>query len=637
MSTDGNRIYQIGLKLDIHGGDLVPHSATSFLINGEEIIVYGFGPEEQRKTISAGKMYNDSNHDGFSQIQLYTVSEEDFIRGLEYAIKNYTDTPEYNLWFGAQCAIVSNNVLAKANVKGFHYVDMKPESFLKDVGDTIAINPYTQYDFDQAWNEALDNFADSFLPKIFAFNEWFDNVAESIKDGISDTAESIGDIIKDLDDKVEAFSAKLDGRDPSLGKEVLENLLFPIRDVLNKIGSEVENNISEFANDIKGAAQELMKDIDAFFAKIDGSDPSWGKVVLEKILELTKALDKAGGWIGEQFDWLPDDFKEWLNLNRSGKFHIYDPLVLDLDGDGIELIKANGWNGVQFDYNGDGIKSSTGWVKSDDGLLVWDRNGDGKINNGSEIFGEDMFPQKINHNISNTSSGSNSTSGGGMSFSDAPFNAIPIIENDGFYALSQLDSNHDGIIDANDANFNQIKVWRDLNQDGISQDGELFGLDELGIQAINLNTGNTKNNTAGNSIGKSSTYIKEDGSNGKIADVNFTLDTVHSEYIEHITIGDEQMLLPYLHGVGKLRDLREAATLSPELTDLLQQYQLATQKEQQTELLDNLMLFWARTNDLFHEKGISFAVGNIGASGGGSTGVTPSQVDEGGNDRIFCL
>ncbi|MBR7059989.1 MAG: hypothetical protein IKI22_05250, partial [Neisseriaceae bacterium] len=269
---------------------------------------------------------------------------------------------------------------------------------------------------------------------------------------------------------------------------------------------------------------------------------------------------------------------------------------MDLDGDGIELLKANGWNGVQFDYNCDGIKSSTGWVKSDDGLLVWDRNGDGIINNGSEIFGEDMFPQNklITPNISNTSSGnaSNSSSSGSMSVSGAPSNAQTIIENDGFYAISQLDSNQDGIIDTNDKNFNQIKVWRDLNENGISEDGELFSLNQLNITSINLNTGNTKNNTAGNSIGKSSTYTKTDGSNSKIADINFTLDTVHSEYIEHITIGDIQMLLPYLHGVGKLIDLREAATLSPELTNLLQEYQIATQKEQQTELLDNLMLYW---------------------------------------------
>ena len=367
----------------------------------------------------------------------------------------------------------------------------------------------------------------------------------------------------DYDLRQEAYQREKDGYKPEydlLKQQAKRNEYKPSEEANQAYQQRlIEINKQHFATPKEkedAMAQAFGEWRDGKFEPNAGLDES----ILNKLVKLT---DNGFDWLKEKFDWLPDEFKEWLGLNRTGKFHIYDPLVLDLDGDGIELLKADGWNGIQFDYNGDGIKSSTGWVKSDDGLLVWDRNGDGKINNGSELLGEDTFPQNklITSNISNTSSGnnSNSSSGGGMSVSDAPFNAIPIIENDGFYALSQLDSNQDGVIDANDANFNQIKVWRDLNQDGISEDGELFGLNELAIQSINLNTGNTQNNTAGNSIGKSSTYIKEDGSNGKIADVNFTLDTVHSEYIEHITIGEDQMLLPYLHGVGKLRDLREAA------------------------------------------------------------------------------
>ncbi|MBR6026672.1 MAG: hypothetical protein IK065_03630 [Neisseriaceae bacterium] len=446
--------YEIALRVDVGGDDHIPHTFVVLYKNGEAI-GYGFGPEESGKLISYGKIYKDwdsensrsENHEYQIEIKRTSLSEEQYNDALTYIRNSQDKTPVYAAFFGSQCDVWANNVYAAAKVNGFEYVDMNQENILKDFVDSFSYNPYNRWidnlmnEVGKEWNKSLDNFADSFLPKIFAFNEWFDNIAESIKDGISDTTESIGDIIKDLDDKVEAFSAKLDGRDPSLGKDVLENLLFPIRDVLNKIGSEVENSIIEFADDVKRASQELMKDIDAFFDKIDGRDPSWGKIVLEKIFELTKALEKANGWIGEQFDWLPDEFKDWFGLNRSGKFHIYDPLVLDLDGDGIELLKADGWNGVQFDYNGDGIKSSTGWVKADDGLLVWDRNGDGIINNGSEIFGEDMFPQKINHNITNTSSsGGSNSSGSGMSVSGAPSNAIPIIENDGFYALSQLDS-----------------------------------------------------------------------------------------------------------------------------------------------------------------------------------------------------
>ena len=96
-------------------------------------------------------------------------------------------------------------------------------------------------------------------------------------------------------------------------------------------------------------------------------------------------------------DWLGDKFNDWFDgLNRDGTYYVYDPLVLDLDGDGVELISENNWNGVLFDFNGNGIKTATQWVSSDDGLLVWDRNGNGKIDNGSELFGEDTIKISAN-------------------------------------------------------------------------------------------------------------------------------------------------------------------------------------------------------------------------------------------------
>ncbi len=76
--------------------------------------------------------------------------------------------------------------------------------------------------------------------------------------------------------------------------------------------------------------------------------------------------------------------------NRDGKFHWIkpDPLTLDLDGDGIETVRANGYQGALFDHNKDGIQTATGWVAADDGFLVIDRNEDGIINNGNELFGD---------------------------------------------------------------------------------------------------------------------------------------------------------------------------------------------------------------------------------------------------------
>ena len=122
--------------------------------------------------------------------------------------------------------------------------------------------------------------------------------------------------------------------------------------------------------------------------------------------------------------------KSWVLLRR-------DPLALDLDGDGIETRGANGK--VVFDHNNDGVKTGTGWLRPDDGWLVLDRNNNGTIDNGGELFGVDTVE----------SDGTKAT--------------------DGFDTLSDLDSNDDGVFDSNDTRFADVRVWRDLNQDGVSQ------------------------------------------------------------------------------------------------------------------------------------------------------------------------
>lgn len=65
-----------------------------------------------------------------------------------------------------------------------------------------------------------------------------------------------------------------------------------------------------------------------------------------------------------------------------------DPLTLDLDGDGLETVPPNATNPILFDHTGDGIRVGTGWVKADDGFLVLDRDGNGTIDSGRELFGD---------------------------------------------------------------------------------------------------------------------------------------------------------------------------------------------------------------------------------------------------------
>ena len=102
------------------------------------------------------------------------------------------------------------------------------------------------------------------------------------------------------------------------------------------------------------------------------------------------------------------------------------------------------------------------WVNSDDGFLVFDKNNDGLISNGGELFGDDYVKEDGSKAV------------------------------DGFDALSDLDTNGDGVIDTNDIDFSSLKVWRDLNQDGITDEGELFTLTELGISSFDLGFSNSQ-------------------------------------------------------------------------------------------------------------------------------------------------
>lgn len=164
------------------------------------------------------------------------------------------------------------------------------------------------------------------------------------------------------------------------------------------------------------------------------------------------------------------------------------PIALDLDGDGVEFLSAAA--GVAFDYSGDGSAEGTAWVAADDGLLAIDRNGDGLVNDGSEIvFG-----------------------GGG--------------QTDLQGLAANYDSNDDGVLDASDAAFAQFGVWQDANSDGVAQAGEFRSLADMGITSIDLTSDGQAYAAAEGTVqvaGESS-YTMADGSTGIVADASFALD-----------------------------------------------------------------------------------------------------------------
>ncbi|WP_143269143.1 calcium-binding protein, partial [Alysiella filiformis] len=291
--------------------------------------------------------------------------------------------------------------------------------------------------------------------------------------------------------------------------------------------------------------------------------------------------------------------------NRSEKYHIVDPLALDLDGNGIQTTATAGFSGSLFDHNKDGIRTATGWVASGDGLLVRDLNGNGIIDNGGELFGENTLL------------------------------ADGTLAQHGYAALAELDSNADGVVDANDAAFATLRVWQDKNQDGISQADELHTLADLGIQSLNTAYEDVNQDLGnGNSIAQLGSYTKTDGSTAEMADLLFHNDHLYSRFAERIELTAEQSRAANLSGIGRVRDLREAAALFGDLSATLQSYSQADTKQVQMALLDKLVQKWAETDPQWGKRAYAFNSGLVETKNQGYA-LTPNELKRVMSGEIF--
>jgi hypothetical protein len=175
-----------------------------------------------------------------------------------------------------------------------------------------------------------------------------------------------------------------------------------------------------------------------------------------------------------------------FNLNIAAT-----PLVLDLNGDGVQTTSIN--DGTQFDLLATGQKQNVGWVSKEDALLAIDLNDDGQINSGAELFGDHT----------QLADGS--------------------LAKDGWAALGALDSNADGKIDAQDAKFNLLRLWEDIDSDGTTDAGELRSLVDAGVASINLAADSNSVQQNGNVVQAFSTFTRTDGSTHQIADVGLAV------------------------------------------------------------------------------------------------------------------
>jgi RTX calcium-binding nonapeptide repeat (4 copies) len=260
-----------------------------------------------------------------------------------------------------------------------------------------------------------------------------------------------------------------------------------------------------------------------------------------------------------------EPIKETVNTKYKSSRLNSSPLILDLDGDGIEITPLSG--ALTFDHDADGVRTGTAWAGADDGLLVHDLDGNGLIDSGRELFGN------------------NTVLANGQKAAD------------GYAALRALDANTDGAVDAADAQFAGLRVWRDLDQDGVSDAGELLSLEEAGISQINLaKTAFSQTLADGTRLDGQASFVLN-GQPHTYTDAWFAENPFYREFATAIDSTSSAGVLPDMQGSGAVRDLREAAVLSPALADLLSQFTAASTRDAQRALLNPILKAWAETSD----------------------------------------
>ncbi len=170
-----------------------------------------------------------------------------------------------------------------------------------------------------------------------------------------------------------------------------------------------------------------------------------------------------------------------------------DPIIFDLNDDGIKLISSNG---DLFDFNmspNDSLRP-VAWVGAEDGILAFDLNSNGKIDNITELFSEHF---------------------GGQSWES------------GLDSLTSLDSDSNGMINALDENFENILIWQDADSNSNSSIDELYSLPEIGIEAINLNAKQSGENEWYEGFGNllsNGWFEKSDGNIGSFVEMGLLVD-----------------------------------------------------------------------------------------------------------------
>ncbi|MDL2322043.1 hypothetical protein LJC47_06855, partial [Desulfosarcina sp. OttesenSCG-928-B08] len=412
----------------------------------------------------------------------------------------------------------------------------------------------------------------------FGFDDFTDGVGDLSPEQVEEFWDRVNEFVDNLDRYLDHSN---DGGAGDLSREQVEALWAGVGEILDR-GSEGlgdglfadSSGISELADGIgklaDGIVNWMADGLDHMLAGEDGPGgnltPEEAQKIQDDFLSLAKKLLGLLGNLGlSSYDDFLNDIQGPFNQAKKTA----SPLILDLDGDGIETIGLS--SGVYFDHDGNGFAQKSGWVGSSDGLLVLDLNENGRIDDGTELFGSNTL-------LTNGKAAAN-----------------------GFAALKAFDANKDGIIDASDEVFSQLRIWKDINANGHASEGELFALESLGIQSLNLTYATQSLTDAqGNQHRQIGSYTLTDGTVREMTDVWFAQDTARTVETDLVEVSEGIAALANVRGFGNVHSLHQAMARSEDgrLQTLVQSFSEETDPTVRDALATEIIYVWSGVENI---------------------------------------
>jgi len=253
----------------------------------------------------------------------------------------------------------------------------------------------------------------------------------------------------------------------SIGDNML-NLLNSIESLSGDIrlyAQETYDNVeSSVCNLVEQFGLKILHDVDIASSKFNNLTTGVNDFLKDYLDNLVNDAHTIGSYLSDVLKGLSRAEATAPNVVRR------DPLTLDLDGDGVELVSLTKSN-TFFDLDEDGLRERVGWVKADDGILIFDENANNSVDNINELFG---YVDENGNEVTGTAELKTYDTGSVILVNQTDaFGTVLVDDNGNPLTQEVVIGANDGVIDLKDAIFSQLKLWQDLNQDGISQDGEL--------------------------------------------------------------------------------------------------------------------------------------------------------------------